>query len=523
MPSPYSNYVPRVPTRPGQPQRPQYAPPDQTGALEMFKAVNPQFFNRPQVTSSFGGRPVSMMAPPMQAGSTMNGMRVMQGAAGPAGGPQPSAGPSRSPWASVLPQTQGMPQLPDGQLQQAPAGNPIAEQAQKDLAAANKANDDRYHLLLQNEGADKQELLTALNGWNPLIDQSQKDASGVRQRMNSGWDAILNLAGQNGIQSDLERERRRSKNEQGANSQSLVNRGLTNTTIADSTRRGIVDDSALREQGIYDAQRQRELGVRQNMMSQTIPTEMRLNEGTQQLGIGQLQQLIPALMQSNQNRQGIIERRSDQGPQTALIAQLLSQQGATQNSNQQIANALQAAQGNANGQYQGLLNSILGQMPGFGGGGGGIGGAHNGGSAPGFGGLRRPPRGSGEQHTGATDVNGGGYNSAPGGTGGGDPARSQPNGWQQYQPPWAQGPAAPGRMPGGTPYPGGQYGTDSGFTDAEDFNLDDLGLSDLYAPPSAQSAQTDLQSAQQDYQRMLSAYLGYNAQGAYDWANLWGP
>jgi hypothetical protein len=98
----------------------------------------------------------------------------------------------------------------------------------------------------------------------------------------SRYGQLLGLADQQG-QAAMAQNQRQTTRELGAGQASLINRGLGNSTIVDSTRRGTLNASNARADQIG------------NMVAQ--------------------------------NKAGVIERRTDAGPDVGLYAQLLSQPG----------------------------------------------------------------------------------------------------------------------------------------------------------------------------------------------------
>lgn len=105
-------------------------------------------------------------------------------------------------------------------------------------------------------------------------------ANGANQQR---YDQLLGLSGQLS-DAQMTREGQRKNMELGRVNQEMVSSGLAGTTIMPNLERGVVDDSALRENEISDA------GTRSKM--------------------------------------GIIERRTDQGPDAGLVAGLASRPGA---------------------------------------------------------------------------------------------------------------------------------------------------------------------------------------------------
>lgn len=152
--------------------------------------------------------------------------------------------------------------------------------------AANKANEDRYRQLLQGADASKADLLTALST------QGQR---------------LLGLPGQTS-DAKYQREQRLTNAQLGQVQQSATTRGIGNTTVVDSLRRGVLDDSQLRKHEIDDSR----LG--------------------QQLGVGQwyTNQLMDTLGRANSQKLGIMENRTDQQPNLGMYYNLLTQPGAQQ-------------------------------------------------------------------------------------------------------------------------------------------------------------------------------------------------
>ena len=110
----------------------------------------------------------------------------------------------------------------------------------------------------------------------------QKQLAAANAANESRYSQLLALADQQG-QSQMQASQRLRTQELGNATASLTNRGLGNSTIVDTTRRGIVNDAAVRNQGIANS--------------------------------------VAA------NKAGIIERRTDQAPDLGMYAQLLAQPG----------------------------------------------------------------------------------------------------------------------------------------------------------------------------------------------------
>jgi hypothetical protein len=162
----------------------------------------------------------------------------------------------------------------------------IIGSVQGQMDKANAANEQRYGQLLGLADADKSERTGTLS---------------------SLYNEIFGLA--NGL-SDAgnKREADLTHSQLAQMQQSVIGRGLNNTTIKDSLRRGILDDSALRQKEIADTRAQQMMGLK-----------------------GNYAQLLTSLLGDvNTNKMGIIERRTDQQPDLGLYAQLLSQAGAMQ-------------------------------------------------------------------------------------------------------------------------------------------------------------------------------------------------
>lgn len=157
----------------------------------------------------------------------------------------------------------------------------LYDQLQQFQNQANAANEARYQQGLGLLNANRGQMLGTL-------DEQEK--------------AMMALAaGDTGAA--LSRERQALKQQQGLLQQDLAGRGLFPTTIGASLDRGLRDDSRRREEDIHERNRQAELAMRQWL------TGTRLN----------------ALQGTTGDTVNFIERRTDQGPDMGIWAQILAQ------------------------------------------------------------------------------------------------------------------------------------------------------------------------------------------------------
>jgi hypothetical protein len=163
-------------------------------------------------------------------------------------------------------------------------GMPSWQELQRKLDEANAANQNRYMQLLTGSDAAKAEELGGLR---------------------TGYNEMLGLAGK-GADAQRMQEQQNLKHAEGAAQADATSRGLGNTTILSSLRRGAENESAIRTQGINDAQDRNKLSVAQNYYHN----------------------LLAATQGANNRKMGFIENRTDQGPDLGMYYQLLSQPGA---------------------------------------------------------------------------------------------------------------------------------------------------------------------------------------------------
>jgi hypothetical protein len=121
-------------------------------------------------------------------------------------------------------------------------GMPSWQELQRKLDEANAANENRYMQLLTGSDAAKAEELGGLR---------------------TGYNEMLGLAGK-GADAQRMQEQQNLKHAEGAAQADATSRGLGNTTILSSLRRGAENESAIRTQGINDAQDRNKLSVAQN-------------------------------------------------------------------------------------------------------------------------------------------------------------------------------------------------------------------------------------------------------------------
>ncbi len=367
----YANMRPRLPDYAAGPSRPGVQ--DQQATVNAAQQwAQARVGNRPNVTATFDGQPMAWSGGQnFQVGQNLPGRpnsRVMVGAQGGYGvGGPPQLGPGRAPAGGYAGTgTSGAGNgTAGGQSPEDAYRSLIPGEARKDMEEANNANLERYGEgkgILQQS---KRDVLGTINGgYDALLKRQQEIAGGLRDKFNTQSGEILGLVGQDSTGAAMERERRHRENQLGRTSQSAINRGITNTTVVDSLNRGIEDDSRLREEEIQNAQRDREVSVRQNLLAQMLPTEFRLNEAETGMMQNRIGQTVPAMQQADRDLVGFIERRQDEGPNMALYSQLLAQEGANRNALAQIQAQSAAQQGtNAMAQYQSLLQEILSRSP----------------------------------------------------------------------------------------------------------------------------------------------------------------
>ncbi|TXH13391.1 MAG: hypothetical protein E6R03_11440 [Hyphomicrobiaceae bacterium] len=179
----------------------------------------------------------------------------------------------------------------------------IIKELQQQTSNANSSNENRYDQMLSNNDAARQEMLGTITG-------SRDTQLGT---IRDSYDKIFGLIG-SGEATALEREGKRQANELGTVGQSTIDRGLANTTIADSLRRGVIDDSALRQREIQAQTDQQRMGVQQAYGNAMLGAQQQYGNsllGTQQYLYG--------------DRNQIIGNRTDAGPDMASWMNLLSQ------------------------------------------------------------------------------------------------------------------------------------------------------------------------------------------------------
>ena len=239
------------------------------------------------------------------------------------------------------------------------------------LDQANAANQQRLNSMLGLNEQEGAKLLEFLKGGYAGLEGKAGANKGEEMGFLGGeYGKIFDLLGK---QSDAEytREGQRRNRELGAASQSLVGRGLGNSTVVDSVRRGIVDDSALREQEIGDRRLQREAGYRSQFAGQGSDVLGRNNAAGLNIAGRGVDQQAGAMEDQRRERIGVLERVSELPPNLAAYMQLLQQPGAT-------TGGRTLGGGSGGGGYgdMGAVDSIIQylQMMMQGGGGGGRGG-----------------------------------------------------------------------------------------------------------------------------------------------------
>lgn len=255
----------------------------------------------------------------------------------------------------------------------AQTGNPQVDAqisaVQQQQAQANAANQQRYDELLrlndQGGAGQLQDQTATLSGLQNTIDSGQSNKLGY---LGAQQDYLNNMLGgqksdelgfidtQHGVTTGLanqygdvehQREDLALKSQLGALNQYAINSGL-NTTSAPLAGMGqAFDTSALRQQAIDEDKANRMLGVEEQYTGQRLGTmsnldasALGLNQGFANQGYGAVsdasnqtlsadsaygQQRAGTLANLQNQRSGIIESRTDQGPDVGLTAGLLSQ------------------------------------------------------------------------------------------------------------------------------------------------------------------------------------------------------
>ena len=186
------------------------------------------------------------------------------------------------------------------------ASHGIGAGLQNDLNSANAANEARYQEALginASGGAAQQANLKS--GYADLYaygDANKTEALGL----------VSQIGG-----AARQREAQQTARQSGSANQSLIGRGLGNSTVMDSVQRGIQDDSALRNRELDEASYGRQAGVIQHAGDQGYASRQRYADSSTGL-MGDLQS----------QRLGIIGSKTDQGPNVGAYTQALGQPGA---------------------------------------------------------------------------------------------------------------------------------------------------------------------------------------------------
>jgi hypothetical protein len=157
------------------------------------------------------------------------------------------------------------------------------ESIQRNLDQANAANEQRYGDILGLYDSGKSQMMSAIE-------------STFGQILNNGLNPAPALA----------REAKRSKQTESRAMGDLTSRGLGNSSLRADVRRGVADDSAIRQEEIYNS-----VNTQQNTARQSM-----------------LQAILGTLQQFTSGKAGVMERRTDEGPDLNAIAQILMQPGA---------------------------------------------------------------------------------------------------------------------------------------------------------------------------------------------------
>lgn len=192
----------------------------------------------------------------------------------------------------------------------------IMKRLQDEQNAANLANDTRYNHALSSQATAH---ASQQNLYNNAYNDVQNVGNVARQRIQKNY-----------------------MNASGAGRQSLISRGLGNTTIMDSVLRGYADDAELQQQGVDEQQAQLRSGLR---------TQQAQNEGA-----------------FGDRIAGIMERRNDTGPDTGLYSNLIQAAMASQTGSQKTSTTQYVG---PDGRVYNNPGSALSSGGGMGGGGGG--------------------------------------------------------------------------------------------------------------------------------------------------------
>lgn len=207
------------------------------------------------------------------------------------------------------------------------AGAAIGQQLQNDLNAANAANEARYQQALGvNQSGQANQLGKLDQSYGNIYNTISGNQTGQMGFLNGvlGQQQAL-IGGLGGTQH--EEETRRLNSQLGSNAQSLTGRGLGNSTVVDSMAKGYQSESAFNQRAIDDALNQQKLGVLGQYGAQG--GQVLANTGNQMVGAqtGYAGALQGNLAQNQAQQIGIIESKTDQGPNIQAYMNALQQAG----------------------------------------------------------------------------------------------------------------------------------------------------------------------------------------------------
>lgn len=193
------------------------------------------------------------------------------------------------------------------------ASGQLGTNAQNDLNAANAANNARYNQALGVNANGQQSQQIALDA----------NYGNIYNAISANQSAELAALASAGTTAHAQEDRRLSS-AQGKTASGLAGRGLYNSTILDSEERGNATDSALVQNQISESADQQRLGVytaNGQQMVGALGDYAHAETSAQQYGQSQLE--------------NILESKTDQGPNTGQLFNLLSQPGALSGAAQQ--------------------------------------------------------------------------------------------------------------------------------------------------------------------------------------------
>lgn len=199
---------------------------------------------------------------------------------------------------------------------------------QNDLNAANQANEQRYNEALGINAQSKQDQLGAMqSGYGNVygtIGQNKGEQMGF---LNDNLQAQQDLTANFGNTAH-ERENRRLASQNANSVQSLVGRGLSNSTVQDSVLKGNATDSAFLQNGIDEDVARQRLGIQSHYGDQGLDTLGRNGSALAAAQLSYADQVPNTIRNADTQRVGIIESRTDNGPNVDAYAHYLSQPGA---------------------------------------------------------------------------------------------------------------------------------------------------------------------------------------------------